>query len=109
MIDRLYGGADDDFLNGGPGNDRLYGGRGEDELYGDEGNDWLVGGRNDDLIVAGTGNDRVRGGPGDDVIDVYDDPVERDVVFCGPGTDTVYADTSDVLIGCEDVKNTPMT
>lgn len=31
-------------------------------------------------------------------------PAGRDVVYCGSGTDTVYADHKDVLYGCERVR-----
>ncbi|MBU3954813.1 MAG: hypothetical protein KJ658_21995, partial [Proteobacteria bacterium] len=42
--DVLYGGDDDDRLDGGPGNDALYGEGGEDKLIGGPGNDTLDGG-----------------------------------------------------------------
>jgi len=43
----------------------------------------------------------VLAGDGDDTISVRDG--FGDVVECGPGTDTVTADRSDVLSGCENV------
>jgi len=77
--------------------------------HGDRSGPFVVdGGTGDDRIVTGSGNDRVTGGggrdtirtgAGDDQIDVADG--RRDVVFCGPGNDTVKADRFDVLHGCE--------
>jgi len=43
-----------------------------------------------DVVVAGAGNDVVRARNG-----------RRDTIFCGPGRDTVWADRTDVLRGCE--------
>jgi Tol biopolymer transport system component len=55
-----------------------------------------------DVIVPGAGKDTVWAGGGNDVIDVRDG--EKDVVHCGPGRDTVYADRIDVVASdCERV------
>ncbi|WP_170317718.1 M10 family metallopeptidase [Paroceanicella profunda] len=43
-VDRLYGGADNDYLRGGDNVDYLYGGTQDDELRGNAGNDYLYGG-----------------------------------------------------------------
>lgn len=43
-----------------------------------------------DVIVARAGNDRIHVNDG-----------HTDTVFCGPGRDTVWADRSDRLVGCE--------
>ena len=94
--DTLFGGAGDDFLNGGNGNDRLHGeagldtvfgwrgddlldgGAGDDFLYGDsfgllaaefDGHDTLLGGSGDDGLWGEGGNDRIEGGDGDDNLD----------------------------------------
>jgi Ca2+-binding RTX toxin-like protein len=123
--DRIFGGAGDDVLwgdafpgdaardrvDGGPGDDTIYGGGGADVLLGGPGGDYLEGnsgadrldgGPGDDEIRGDQGNDRVSGGAGDDLIRVVGGG--RDVVDCGPGRDTVEADRSDVLRGCERVR-----
>jgi Ca2+-binding RTX toxin-like protein len=84
---RGLGGADEitDVL----GADVVYGGRGKDNLIG-------YGGDNS--------SDRFYGGGGDDLFQPQDAPAVRDVVGCGPGTDTVYADDKDeVSEDCERV------
>jgi Ca2+-binding RTX toxin-like protein len=135
--DTLVGTAASDELRGGGGNDTLRG-RGEaDRLYGGSGNDDVFGGRGADLIWAGQGNDWVRAsagrdeirtragrdtvqlgtsgpsrtwtGAGNDAVIAYDVDGNRDVVFCGPGRDSVYywgeIDPDDRYIGCEQVSN----
>ncbi|HEY2542170.1 MAG TPA: hypothetical protein VGH92_03875 [Gaiellaceae bacterium] len=57
------------------------------EIDGTPGNDVIEG---TGLIVAGAGNDTIRAHNG-----------HRDTILCGAGRDTVYADRSDVLRGCE--------
>jgi Ca2+-binding RTX toxin-like protein len=61
--DRIYGGSENDVLDGGPGNDKLYGrsgndvlrgGTGNDTLQGDQGGDDLEGGGNTDTVVMGS-------------------------------------------------------
>ncbi len=46
--------------------------------------------REGDVILAGAGNDRVHANDG-----------HTDTVNCGPGRDTVWADRTDRLVGCE--------
>jgi hypothetical protein len=71
-------------------------------LIGSAGPNELVTGAGNDTISAGAGLDRVTADAGEDTIDVRDGYSDR--VRCGPGTDTVVADTLD-LIGadCETV------
>jgi Ca2+-binding RTX toxin-like protein len=116
------GGAGNDRIDGGPGNDALfgqggantiYGGGGNDtvsasvssspqHLFGGPGNDRVVGGRGPDAIYGGTGHDRIVAGAGSDVVHAQDRA--RDVVDCGAGRDTVYADRIDVVArNCERV------
>jgi uncharacterized repeat protein (TIGR01451 family) len=85
--DTLIGTAGNDVLRGLGGNDRLDGRAGRDRLYGGSGNDRLTGGPDVDTIFGGSGRDRVyvRGGG-------------RDVVDCGPGYDTVFADKKDAAL-----------
>ncbi|WP_205697252.1 Ig-like domain-containing protein [Conexibacter sp. SYSU D00693] len=102
--DCLRGQDDDDQIDGGSGNDRLEGGSGDDEIDGGSGADRIYGGSGDDEIDAGSGDDVViDGGSGNDTIDSRDGNAET--VDCDSGAfDTVIADESDTLIGCENVK-----
>jgi uncharacterized repeat protein (TIGR01451 family) len=108
--DCLWGGDGSDVLDGDGGDDGLWGGNGRDRLIGGAGNDRLrgglmrdvlVGGDGDDQLLPGTGRDLVRAGFGNDVINARDG--SRDVIECGPGDDSVTADRSDRLRGCEHV------
>lgn len=69
---RLYGGAGNDYINGGYYADRLEGGDGDDALiggYGDgheTGDDILLGGAGRDRLEGQGGNDQLFGGEGDD-------------------------------------------
>jgi hypothetical protein len=67
-------------------------------LIGSAGPNELLTGPGNDLIVAGAGIDRVTADAGDDTIDVRDGFSDR--VRCGPGSDSVTADTLD-LIGAD--------
>ena len=99
--DRLTGGAGDDCLFGGAGNDRLSGGPGGDRLNGDSGNDRLTGGTGNDKLNGGPGTNTLSGGAGNDNLLAANGRTER--VDCGSGRDTVRADRSDKLRGCERV------
>jgi hypothetical protein len=88
--DRLSGAGGNDILRGLAGNDILSGGTGNDKLYGGSGNDKLTGGSGRDTFSAGTGRDRVSSADG-----------VKETVNCGPGVDSVTADSIDRLIGCE--------
>ena len=59
------------------------------------------GGAGNDRIDGGDGRNRYYGGSGNDVIDAANGSVET--VNCGPGRDTVRADSRDRLIRCERV------
>jgi hypothetical protein len=101
--DRLFGGAGNDFLEGGDGDDYLSGGTGDDTLVGDNGNDILIGGPGNDDLEGGHGINHINAGPGDDRIDVQNSS-KLDVVDCGPGNDTVFADHGDrIAKNCETV------
>jgi len=93
-----------DLLRGGAGPDALYGEAGADSLDGGGSGDFLQGGRGDDVVHGGAGNDRLSGGPGRDRLfgDGGDDTIdmrgsEPDVVRCGTGRDTVFADRRDTV------------
>ena len=91
---KLNGGGTPDTLEGHAGIDELRGGPAFDVLKGFEGADLLVGGDTSDKLLAGRGAD---------VIKVNDGGRQADVVKCGGGIDTVFADPPDKLKGCEKI------
>lgn len=119
--DKLYGGKNRDLAWGGRGNDLVRGGPGNDSpfevigLYGDKGNDTVRGMDGNDSVGGGAGSDTIYGGAGNDFVDgAYADPSSipgvpedrgKDRIFCGPGRDTVIANTFDVVAAdCEKVQ-----
>lgn len=90
--DRVRGRRGHDCLVGGPGGDRLLGDEGDDRLTGSSGADRLDGGPGRNAYDAGTGDDRIKARN-----------EERELVRCGPGEDSVRADSNDRLRGCEHV------
>ena len=102
--DVLFGGPHRDLLDGGPGPDYLDGEGGRDRLRGGPGRDHLEGSDRRALLIGGPGDDVLRagrpdGGAGDDLIQSRNG--HPDVVRCGAGTDRVWADPADRLLGCE--------
>ena len=95
--DTLNGFGGQDVVKGGDGPDEMGGGNGSDKAYGNAGNDNLIDApdKNKDLLYGGTG---------DDMVQVRDFPAVKDVVYCGPGTDTAYVDRLDVTNDCERVR-----
>ncbi len=78
-----------------------------DDLTGDGGPNVINGGAEADTIDPGAGADTVIGGGGNDVIDIADGVADA-AVNCGPGTDTVNADSVDIdadaiYTGCETI------
>jgi hemolysin type calcium-binding protein len=78
-----------DFIDGNLGADRILGGDGDDALFDGENR---RGAR--DVLLGGDGNDFLFPG---------NKPARQDIVVCGGGRDTAYADRTDVLIDCERV------
>lgn len=74
----FYGGAGDDFLQGGGGRDVLDGGTGNDEIHGGRGRNKIYGGPGNDLITDGEGASEIHTGPG------------RNHVVSGDGDDKIY-------------------
>ncbi len=115
--DRLLGETGSDYLEGGAGNDSLSGGSGNDELRGSPGNDRISGGAGTDRLFGDAGGDRLTdtrgrdrfsGGAGHDRINSRDTTTfgrrTADIVACGSGRDTVFADRRDrVSRDCERV------
>jgi hypothetical protein len=102
----LSGGDGADELSGGDRDDHLVGGSGPDRLSGDAGQDLLGGQEGDDVLIGGPDVDRFYGDEitaciaescpsGEDRIDARDGTTE--VINCGPGTDSVVADTTDQI------------
>ncbi|MET0816012.1 MAG: calcium-binding protein, partial [Solirubrobacteraceae bacterium] len=80
----------------------VLGGAGNDDFTGGLAAQTLDGGGGDDVIEGGAGADELRAGPGADTILAQDDVV--DVIGCGDGDDTVFADWNDTVApGCETV------
>ena len=85
--DEISGTERADAIRGLGGNDRLSGSSGDDDVY-------------------GGGSDKIRGNYGDDRL--MADDGRYDEVWCGSGTDYVYADVKDaVYYGCETVQRQP--
>ena len=86
-------------IRGLEGSDEISDGLGADSVYGGIGGDNLIG------TASDTSVDRFYGGSGEDIFQPRDVPAVKDMVSCGPGTDTVYADKADVVGGdCERVE-----
>ena len=109
--DRLSGGDGNDSVSGEDGSDRLSGGEGKDSVSGGRGNDVVSGGNGNDRLGGGAGNDKINGGQG---VNTYsggagnDNIVaangRRETIDCGSGRrDTVRADRTDTVRGCETV------
>ena len=97
--DQITGSLVADQINGRGGGDRINGGLGgNDTINGGPGNDTL---RDNDPNVPDS--DIVNGGDGNDIINVREgDPNDaQDKVDCGPGTDTVFFDATDLRVNCE--------
>jgi Ca2+-binding RTX toxin-like protein len=117
--DRLIGTTYGDVVVAGPGNDVIRAGGGNNVIQAQWGNDSIASGAKADYVFAGAGNDVVRSGGGSDTINpgpgrdlvfagtgsdhIIANDGERDVIDCGPGDDSVRADSFDVLRNCEHV------
>ena len=113
--DVLYGGAGDDYLDGGDGADVLHGEAGRDVLFGWYGADVLAGGDGDDILYGdtfglapphGDGDDELDGGAGDDELhggggaDRLSSGAGNDRLFGGAGYDRLDGgDGNDFLDG----------
>ena len=98
-IDFLFGLGGDDCIRGEKGGDIIDGGDGDDQVDGGSGDDRIRGGDGDDLLFGRRGINRYDGGPGNDRI--YSRNGRSEIVECGPGRDTVKADSKDRFRRCE--------
>jgi len=97
--ERITGTKNAEEIRGLGGSDEISDGLGKDLVYGGRGGDNLLGTGGDRSV------DRFYGGRGNDIVQSRDVPAVKDVVGCGGGTDTVYADKADVVGGdCERVR-----
>ncbi|MDQ3728087.1 MAG: S8 family serine peptidase [Actinomycetota bacterium] len=106
----IQGTAGPDQLTGTAAGDRIKTLGGDDRAAGGDGDDCLIGGAGEDRLRGGAGTDKVRGGPDDDRLSggKGDDAMKargkgKDLVRCGPGTDTAKVDRKDRTKGCETV------
>jgi Ca2+-binding RTX toxin-like protein len=95
--DTITGSVVADTINGRAGGDTIDGGNGNDTINGGGGNDSIT----DIGVVPDV--DIVTGGKGNDIIDVREGDLndEQDKVDCGPGTDTIFFDATDLRANCE--------
>jgi hypothetical protein len=68
---------------------------GSDKIYGLGGNDRIDPGAGNDVVFPGPGRDRVIASDGNDTVHSRDG--KRDVIACGDGVDSVFADRFDVI------------
>jgi N-acetylglucosamine-6-sulfatase len=99
---RLRGSTAYDYICAYAGADRIESRAGSDVAVGGDGNDLVYGENGNDRLYGGRGFDRLYGGAGSDVVYAVDD--RRDVVWCGVGADTVFADRADGVSACETVR-----
>jgi Ca2+-binding RTX toxin-like protein len=93
--DLLFGGNQSDVLLGGTGRDRLYGNEGANWLEGDAGQDELYGGNTQDVLLAGSDKDLVYGNGGNDLIVGGEG---SDKLYGAGGRDTIYGDGAEDLL-----------
>ncbi len=101
-IEHATGSPFDDRLLGDGFANRLEGRGGGDTLHGLSGSDVLAGGAGEDALDGGEDADAFDGGAGNDSLNSADGVAET--LLCGEGTDTVVADSVDLLdASCERV------
>lgn len=93
LVDRIFGGVDNDTFLGNEGNDIIEGGDGADFALGGEGNDRITDNAGDDVLKGGPGNDAIESGPGLDIImggngkDFMNGGANINEIFGGEGDD----------------------
>src|SRR4051812_14616799 len=97
VVDRIFGGNDNDTLWGNEGNDVLEGNGGDDNVLGGVGNDVIPDLDGADVLEGGDGNDAIDAGPGNDLViggndkDFTEGGANDNETFSGPGDDFVNA------------------
>jgi Ca2+-binding RTX toxin-like protein len=97
VVDRIFGGNDNDTLWGNEGNDILESNGGDDRTFGGAGNDIITDLDGADVLEGGDGNDAIDAGPGDDIAlsgngkDFTEGGANDNETFAGPGDDFVNA------------------
>src|SRR4051794_1803093 len=97
VVDRIFGGNDNDTLWGKEGNDVLEGNGGDDNVLGGVGNDVITDLDGADVLEGGDGNDAIDAGPGNDLViggndkDFTEGGANDNETFSGPGDDFVNA------------------
>jgi Ca2+-binding RTX toxin-like protein len=97
IVDRIFGGVDNDTLWGNQGNDILEGAGGDDNVLGGTGNDIITDTDGADVLQGGDGNDAIDAGPGNDLItggngqDFTEGGANDNETFAGPGNDFINA------------------
>lgn len=93
-----------DTITPGDGNDMVVAIGGDDTVNSGNGDDTVIGGEGNDSIDAGAGTNFVFGDGGNDSIDVQNS-VNDSRIYCGGGSDTLYADLSpsDPPLYCETI------
>ncbi|GKY88156.1 calcium-binding protein [Sinisalibacter aestuarii] len=95
IVEKVFGGRNNDVLNGGDddenffgrrGNDKVFAKGGDDKAFGGKGNDGMFGGIGNDLLNGKNGRDYLFGGAGNDRIIGGG---HRDVIAGGTGNDTL--------------------
>ncbi len=92
-----WGGAGNDYLEGGNAADILYGEAGNDTLMGFGGNDHLYGGADNDKLYGGAGSDTLYGGDGHDSL-FGGGWSEVDYLYGGAGRDRFLTQTGDRIM-----------
>lgn len=87
--DTIFGNDGNDTMRGQAGHDRLYGGSGADVLYGDGGNNRVYGERGADTLFGSNGGDILDGGYGRDLLKGM---AGKDTLTGGPATDVFEFD-----------------
>jgi Ca2+-binding RTX toxin-like protein len=107
-LPRIVGTNSGEQINGTRNAEEIRGLEGSDEISDGLGADLVYGGIGEDNLIStasDTSVDHFYGGSGGDIFQPRDVPAIKDMVSCGPGTDTVYADKADEVGGdCERVE-----
>jgi Ca2+-binding RTX toxin-like protein len=97
VVDRVFGGNDNDTIWGAGGNDILEGNGGDDVIFGGKGNDVVTDLDGADILEGGDDNDAIESGPGADIVlggdgkDFTNAGINDNETFAGPDDDFIIA------------------